>query len=568
MYYKDRKVKVPNTKTYISKKTSGKYANYEYDRVYNKEKQYNIPKRTTIGLLCEEDETYMYPNENYYKFFDVEDVEEVIEDTPYEPTRSSCLKVGTFIVLKKLLEESKIDHILMSIFKEYGGLFADFMFYSIITEGNVAQYYESYSFDHPLMTLNMKQYSDSTLSKFFKEINKDHRIDFFNQWNDLKDKNDHVYISYDSTNKNCSAGDIDLVEFGNAKVDVGKNIFNYSIGYDCMNNDPLFYEAYPGSIVDVSELRVMIDKAKSFGYENVGMILDRGYFSKENINYMDENNVPFVIMMKGKKALVRKLVLENKNAFENEYDSQISRYNVSGITLKGPLYPHDELTQKERYFHLYYSNKKNSAEVAELRQRLQKMEDMMNSKIGTDTKFSSSYSDLYELYYSEKDGKFNTWIPKKDKIKEELSLCGYFVIITSTEMSFKQALWTYKGRDVSEKLFRGDKSYLGNSSMRVHSNEAFEAKIFIEFVALILRNRYFQKLKSYEVEHNVNENYFDVPASIRELEKIEIVKYNNQDYKLEYALTKKQKTILKAFDINHTDIKNEVKQLAAILKKY
>ena len=32
----------------------------------------------------------------------------------------------------------------------------------------------------------------------------------------------------------------------------------------------------------------MIDKAKSYNYENIGIILDRGYFSKSNIEYMDE----------------------------------------------------------------------------------------------------------------------------------------------------------------------------------------------------------------------------------------------------------------------------------------
>ena len=34
-----------------------------------------------------------------------------------------------------------------------------------------------------------------------------------------------IYISYDSTNKNSQAGDIDLVEFGHPKDDQGKEIF-------------------------------------------------------------------------------------------------------------------------------------------------------------------------------------------------------------------------------------------------------------------------------------------------------------------------------------------------------
>ena len=57
------------------------------------------------------------------------------------------------------------------------------------------------------------------------------------------------------------------------------------------------------------------------------------------------------------------------------------------------------------------------------------------------------------------------------------------------QMTAEEALELYKSRDVSEKLFRGDKSYLGNRSLRVQSDEAANAKIFVEFVALIVRSR-------------------------------------------------------------------------------
>ncbi len=52
---------------------------------------------------------------------------------------------------------------------------------------------------------------------------------------------------------------------------------------------PLFYEMYPGSIVDVSQLHYTIGKAKGYGFEKIGFILDRGYFSKGNIRELDQN---------------------------------------------------------------------------------------------------------------------------------------------------------------------------------------------------------------------------------------------------------------------------------------
>ena len=83
------------------------------------------------------------------------------------------------------------------------------------------------------------------------------------------------------------------------------------------NKEPLFYEQYPGSIVDISQLRYMLKKAEGYGYKKVGFILDRGYFGRENIQYMDECGYDFVIMVKGMGESIRRMILENKGEFEN-----------------------------------------------------------------------------------------------------------------------------------------------------------------------------------------------------------------------------------------------------------
>ena len=67
-------------------------------------------------------------------------------------------------------------------------------------------------------------------------------------------------------------------------------------------------------------------------------------------------------------------------------------------------------------------------------------------------------------------------VEKSEVIEEELSLCGYFVIVTSEKMTAKEAVELYKSRDASEKLFRGDKSYLGNKYLRVYSDESASAR--------------------------------------------------------------------------------------------
>ena len=62
-------------------------------------------------------------------------------------------------------------------------------------------------------------------------------------------------------------GQIELAEFGHAKTDIGSAIINYSVGNDLKNKEPLFYEAYPGSINDVSQFRAMLGEITGYGYK-------------------------------------------------------------------------------------------------------------------------------------------------------------------------------------------------------------------------------------------------------------------------------------------------------------
>ena len=113
-------------------------------------------------------------------------------------------------------------------------------------------------------------------------------------------------------------------------------------------------------------------------------------------------------------------------------------------------------------------------------------------------------------------------------------------------------------QDRSEKLFRTDKSYLGNKSIQVQSDESVDAKIFIEFVALIIRNKIYTCLKDAMLENDNKANYMTVPAAIKELEKIEMIRQLDNRYRLYHAVTANQKTILKGFGIKDVAyIKNQ-----------
>ena len=561
--YLDFLVKIPSVKGKITirNKKNIKYIEYEYDRIYNPERRYTFPKRVTIGKQSKEDPSLMQPNENFLKYFPDTELPEEKNRT----ARSSCIRVGSYFVIRKIMNDCKIPEILGRYFEEKDlGLFLDFAAYSIVSENNAAQYYPDYAYNHPLFTQGMKQYSDSKVSGFLNGITSDQSAGFLNEWNEARDHREKIYISYDSTNKNCQAGDIEMVEFGHPKNDAGLPVFNYAVAYDTSNREPLFYENYPGSINDVSQLQYMLDKAAGYGYKKTGFILDRGYFSRENIEYMDQCGYSFVIMVKGMSSLVNELILENKGKFENKRCNSIYEYGVYGMTIRRKLYAADE---KERYFHLYHSISKESAERAEIENRISHMEQFLKRHQNEVKEFGPGFEKYFYLHYDEKSKVFLLPEEKCSVVERELDLAGYFCIITSDKMTAKEAIELYKSRDTSEKLFRGDKSYLGNKSIRVYSEESARAKIFIEFVAMIIRCRIYTSLKDEMKKMDKKPNYMTVPAAIKELEKIEMVRQLDNVYRLDHAVTANQKAILKAFGMDANQIKYLASELSKELQK-
>jgi hypothetical protein len=81
--------------------------------------------------------------------------------------------------------------------------------------------------------------------------------------------------------------------------------------------------------------------------------------------------------------------------------------------------------------------------------------------------------------------------------------------------------------------------------------------MFIEFVALILRNRFYTYLKEQMKKNNKNDNFMTVPAAVRELEKIEMIRQSDGNYRMDHAVTATQKEILKAFDLTERNIREQ-----------
>ena len=561
MKYYSGLVDYPHDNHKVTKKMAenGKYyVRLETDRKYNPEKKYNVPVRVTIGVLDENDNTKMHPNENFKIYFP--DVK--IEKEDEESNRSQCLRVGAYSLIKNMFNETKLNDIINPLFKDKGGLIKDLVSYEIIEESNVMQHFEDYEYNHPLFNENMHIYSDSSISDLLsKNITPDDINTFINAWTKINKSKGKVYISYDSTNSNCQAMDIDLCEMGHAKLNPAKPIVNLSIAFDEDNKIPLFYELYSGSIPDISCIETMINKAKGFGFNDACFILDRGYFSKNNIRNIVKQGYDFLIAARNREGFIDDLISECDLSFKSNRKNRVNNQNIYGTSYKKKLFGLND----EVYVHVFFNAGKYPSILQNVENDIAIHAERLNK-----LKFEivdPDFKDQYHELIIDKDNKLIAFRENEKVIEDIEKYLGYFVLITSEKMTYAEAFNKYSGRDQSEKLFKSGKSFLGGDAYRVHTKQSLESKTLITFIALIIRNAIYNKLMS--EKYLINEpdnNIFSVPEAIKQLEKVEMIKYNDT-YRLSSALSRNQKKLLKAFNMNSGSILMDAQYIAETLKK-
>ena len=132
-------------------------------------------------------------------------------------------------------------------------------------------------------------------------------------------------------------------------------------------------------------------------------------------------------------------------------------------------------------------------------------------------------------------------------------------------MSASEALNRYRDRDAIEKLFRTIKTLLGLDTLRVHGTNSAEEKCFLAFLASIIWNEMHQALKAVKKEEKDRKHY-TVPAAMKELEKVFVTKDTNGNYRRKYALTAKQKKILKGFGLEEKNLNVYIREISPSLK--
>lgn len=521
------------------------YVYINIESQYSPKLGYTTSKRKCIGRKID-NTTSMYANKYYMEAL-------VNNKKSLPPTMADSIQVGNFTLFKELSSSKGVDEALQVFNEANASFIKDLALYLLLESTSVFQHYPTYTYSN--QTFNGVVMSDTTVSNLLKTQIPYTKIEgFLNKWASLNRGDGTAYICYDLTNMNCMSEGVTLAEMGHAKDDTTK--LQVNVEYVIRQSDglPLLFDTYSGSIVDITQGSSTIKKIHELGYDNIIIVADKGYISRDNIIVLDESNIGFLLMIRSNLVIYKKLI--DKYYLQLKYSNRyyIDSNDIYGMTVTKELYG------KDRFFHIFFSPATFDMERQNFNNKIKRLENSLKTTIADELIISRKDEKKYRYYFEleiEEDSRIlKSYTIIHDAIDAAIDKLGFFVLVSSNEISVREALDVYNKRDCVEKSFRGVKTGFDLDTFRVHSTGSIESKMFIAFIASIYRSVLFYGLSELREKNNKS---FTVPAAIRELSRIYATRdYNSQEYRRRYQLTSKQKAIFKAFNLNENDVDNAI----------
>ena len=437
------------------------------------------PKRTTIGYVCPDDTKCMYPTDKYPTLFPAA-WEEAFHEKPkpiikkmglYTLTQAVNMKIGIIDVLETSIGRPRTNSIL------------DFAMYSILCHSNVAASFENRMSNQVLFSGT--PYSDSYYSELFeKKLPREDIDSFKTAWVKQchQDGVDDVWLCIDGSNDDCESKGVELAEKGHPKS--GKNVNIVSFTYAVApNGRPITFDVYRGGLVDSRELKKMITFLKSCGMGIKGVILDRGYCSAKAIQYLDQEKIAYIIMVKGQPQGFVDTVEEYAQKIKMNVDWLIEGTYLFGVQKKCMLF---DTYEKEDFITLFYDFRNANDRIEKLLKNIYGERDRLIGKIakGEDASVADKYKAYLDVVADEK-GKHVVLI--RDTLQKAIDGKGLYSIVSSAEMTPAEVYESYVSRNSSETQYMFVKGQLGYGKVRVHLTPGVYARFMVGFVASVIR---------------------------------------------------------------------------------
>jgi len=466
----------------------------EYDPL----KQYNLVKHTTIGRSIGNGK--MYPNTTFRLRYPA-----IFEEASGEKLPRQTKKIGFYTTVLSLAEKTGLyDALIQSYGIENANMIIDFSMYSIIHHSCVADQYPAAMEDQLLFSNSL--WNPSRLSGFFNNDISEERTSAFRKiWaGKCRERGiTEAWIAIDGSNNDCAAQKADIAELGKAKSRKNTSITGYMYAVDGRNGDPVTFSIYRGGRVDCKAVIEMIGWLSAYDIKVKGVIVDRGFATKEVLELLDQNGIGYVAMLKGDTKAHTDMLGRYAGRIRMRYEYMLGRYregvpageatefrmdsNVlygTGEAEKSQLFgKHDY----EAYASLVYDGR-NGGERQEtwfkkVSNEAQKIQRQLSE--GKQAGVPQEYIGCISI--EESDGKKAAFV-NVEKVQAMGERKGFFTLASSKALTAKEANEIYALRNSSEEQFSMVKSQLGYDATGAHYTEGIKAKLALAFISAIIRN--------------------------------------------------------------------------------
>ena len=297
------------------------------------------------------------------------------------------------------------------------------------------------------------------------------------------------YWAYDSTSISSYSEMLKQVKYGKNKESDNLPQINLLLLFGEKSGLPFYYRKLSGNIPDVKTVNTLVKELDILGYGKVKFVMDRGFYSKTNIDQLYQHHHKFIVAVSTGLSFVRKRMDEVRESIR-DYGCHDSSYGIGASTQtieweysQERPYKQDVISGGRRmYLHVYYNVQKAADEELELNARLDNLREELVSGHRID-RHEKAYEKFFEVHETPKRGV--SVKVREDAIREARREHGFFALISNEVKDPIVALSTYRSKDVVEKAFGNLKERLNCRRLLTSSDASTRGKLFVEFIALI-----------------------------------------------------------------------------------
>ena len=321
---------------------------------------------------------------------------------------------------------------------------------------------------------------------------------------------------------------------------------NLSILSSQKNNIPVWYSLYDGLLNYSKTIKNLSARLHNLTNRNICFVLDRGYFSKENLQNIVDQGDKFLIPLPSSVKWQYEII-DNKKAKLHTTAATIKVMDLKGTLKELQCATKTIVVDHHRYWvHVYYDSLRRCIDEKKFFTRLNTLRAELRSG-----KEVAEHKDLYDKYF------FHKTTPKrgkqlKDNAQAQLefnnSYSGYWCLYTDSEKDGAKAYEAYAGRNTSEIFFDDYKNSIDGYTCRSHTLEANIGREFILFIELIILNLFKNDLKNkhYKLKKCKIKNYHEI---LNRMESLIELEYPDTNQKVYMETNTSQNIILKALGL-------------------